>query len=60
MSHPNPQHERTNEYPEDKVSHYAKRAKNGGPLHNVANRLSSKAKALNKRMDALGGRFRKK
>lgn len=52
MSHPVPSHESSNEYPEDGVTSYPHRrakkarAKSHGPLHNVANRLNAKARAL--------------
>lgn len=61
MSHPNPQHDPSNEYPADKITHYPHRkaGKSGGPLHNIANRLTAKAKALQKRMKETGGRFTK-
>ena len=55
MSHPQSSHSRDNEYPEDKVTHYPqrrKRAKSGGPLHNVANRLNAKAQALKKLIES--------
>lgn len=54
MSHPDASHDKNNEYPEDKVSHYPqknKRAKSRGPLHNVANRLNAKSSALRKAID---------
>lgn len=60
MSHPNPSHDRSNEYPVDGVSSYPhkkkvqRRAKSGGPLHNVANRLSAKARALKNMMKDSG------
>ncbi len=57
MSHPDPTHDRSNEYPEDKVSHYPK--KKGG-LSKVAKVLTSKAKALNKMMADTGGRYGKR
>lgn len=43
MSHPVSSQEHS--VPEDGVTHYPKK-KSGGPLHNVADRLSAKAKAL--------------
>lgn len=58
MSAPYENHSDKN-YPEDKVTHYPhkKRAKSGGPLHNVANRLNAKARALKNLMKQTGGKY---
>lgn len=56
MSHPNPSHDRDNEYPEDKVTHHPKKK----TVMGRAGTISSKAKALKKRMDEVGGRFNRK
>lgn len=55
MSHPNPTHDRGNEYPEDKVSHYPKKT-----VMERMKEISSKGKALKKMMQEVGGRFTKK
>lgn len=39
MSHPNPSHDRENEYPEDKVTHYPKRK-------SLGDKVTAKGKAL--------------
>lgn len=59
MSHPNPSHDRKNEYPEDKVTRYPKKQKKEGGFSNVIKHLRSKTKALQKMMDETGGRYGK-
>lgn len=55
MSHPNPSHDRSNEYPEDKVSHYPRKT-----IGSRVKKIASKTQALKKMMAELGGRYGKK
>lgn len=55
MSHPNPSHDRENEVPEDKVTHYPKKT-----IMGRAKEIGIKHKALKKAMYEVGGRFTKK
>lgn len=53
MSHPNPSHDKNNEYPEDKVTHYKKKSikhytkKHGSVMEHFGS-IAAKAEALKK------------
>lgn len=62
MSHPNSQHDRDNEYPEDKVTHYpqGKSGQKKKKSHTIATRMqdiNAKTRALKDKMGEVGGRF---